>query len=84
MNASAAPFLRRQRTLLSVAFSVFLVFLIPGHSRADKTVPAGPSVVPRPAKVEVGSGSFELGPQTRIILDSQSAEAQEFVYFLVD
>ena len=82
MNASAAPFLRRQRTLLSVAFSMFLVFLIPGHSRADKAVPAGPSVVPRPAKVEVGSGSFELGPQTRIILDSQSAEAQEVGEFL--
>jgi hexosaminidase len=65
-----------------VVFSVFLGFLIPGQSDANKAAPAGPSVVPRPAKVEVGSGSFELGPQTRIILDSQLTEAREVGEFL--
>jgi hexosaminidase len=32
--------------------------------------------------MEIGSGSFELGPQTRVVLDAQSTEAREVGEFL--
>lgn len=82
MYTLAPDFSRSQRTLLSVIFCVFLGFPIPGHGAAKEPVPAGPWIVPRPAKMQVGSGSFELGPKTRIVLDSQSADAQEVGEFL--
>lgn len=82
MHPLARKLSRRQRTLLSVICVVFLGFLIPGQGAAKKPVPAGPSIVPRPAKMEVGSGSFELGPKTRIVLDSPSADAKEVGEFL--
>lgn len=82
MHQFAGNLSRRQPRLLAVIFFVFLGFFIPGRGAAKKPLPAGPSVVPRPAKMEVGSGSFQLGPKTRIVLDSQFAEAQEAGEFL--
>ena len=82
MHQFAGKLSRRQPRLLAVIFFVFLGFFIPGRGAAKKPLPAGPSVVPRPAKMEVGSGSFQLGPKTRIVLDSRFAEAQEAGEFL--
>ena len=74
--------LRRQKVILAAVISVFLSCLIPAQGDAKKAVLAGPSIIPRPVKMEIGTGSFELSPKTRILLDSQSAEAQVVGEFL--
>jgi hypothetical protein len=48
----------------------------------QKPTPAAPSIVPKPAQMQLGSGSFRLGPKTRIIVDSKSKQALEVGEFL--
>jgi hypothetical protein len=47
MYSLAGKLSREQKTLLCVIFFVLLSFVIPGQGAAKKSVPAGPSIVPR-------------------------------------
>jgi len=73
---------RKQRTFLAVISVVFFGFLIPGQSAVEKPGPAGPSIVPKPVKLEAGSGSLQIGPKTSIVLDSRAAETAQVGEFL--
>ena len=73
---------RRPRTFVRmISFVIVSVFLI-GQAPAEKSAPAGPSILPKPAKVEVGAGSFQIGPKTIIILDSRWGETPQVGEFL--
>jgi len=72
----------KQKTFLAVISVVFFGFLSPGQSAVEKPGPAGPSIVPRPAKMEVGAGYFQIGPKTSIVLDSRTAETAQVGEFL--
>jgi hexosaminidase len=54
---------------------LFLI-MIPAPALAQKgSEPATPSVIPRPAKLEVKSGVFTLSPRTTFAVDSKYAES---------
>ena len=52
----------------------FLLSICAPVLHAEKTTPAL-SIIPKPSKVEMRSGAFELGPKTQIYLESNNADA---------
>jgi hexosaminidase len=82
MHSRKAGLSKPPKSVLSVFCFVLMSFLLAQGSVAEKRFPAGPSIIPRPAKMEVGSGWFNIGPKTPIVIDSPSAEAREVGEFL--
>ncbi len=82
MSSSKVKAPGSQKTLAPIICFVIMSFLLTQGGAAEKRLPAGPSVIPKPAKMEVGSGSFALGPETGIVLDSPSAETRQVGEFL--
>ena len=70
------------RRRLTSALLATLILLIPGWGVTAKRAPAGPSIIPKPLRMEVGSGVFRLGRETKIIIDSKSLEAREVGEYL--
>ena len=71
-----------RKSLALVIGLVVMSFLPAQRGGAEKRLPAGPSIIPKPAKMDVGSGSFALGSKTVIALDSPSAEVREVGEYL--
>ncbi len=82
MHPRQSGILRSPKTLAFSLCFMITSFLLPDGGAAGKRLPPGPSIIPRPAKMEVGSGSFEIGPKTSIVLDSASADTREVGEFL--
>jgi hexosaminidase len=72
------------RIHLASALFVALMLFIPGHGMAAKRAPVGPSIIPKPVRMEAGNGVFRLGGETRIIVDSKSSEAREVGEYLAE
>ncbi len=70
------------RRWLTTALLAALVLFIPGQGVTAKRSPTGPSIIPKPLRVEVGSGVFRLTAETKIIIDSKFSEAREVGEFL--
>jgi hexosaminidase len=82
MYLPEASFSTRARTLRQIISIAFVSLFLVGQAPAQKASPGGPSIIPRPAKMEVGTGSFQIGPRTSIVFDSQSSETPEVGEFL--
>jgi len=70
-----------RRVLVSALLAVFIM-LVPGRGWTVKRAPAGPTIIPKPLRMEVGSGAFHVGQETKIIIDSESLEAREVGEYL--
>jgi len=73
---------RKQKLFLVLILISLLGILVPAQGAIKKPVQEGPSIIPLPAKIEVGRGSFQIGQETIILLASQSADIQEVAEFL--
>jgi hexosaminidase len=70
------------KAVISVLYFVIMSLLMIPRGVAEKRLPAGPSIIPKPARMEVGSGSFNVGPKTPIVIDSASTDARGVGEFL--
>jgi hypothetical protein len=52
-------------------------------ANAAQTSPSDAGIVPKPVKVEMGTGSFRLSPQARILCQEGSPGAQAAASYLV-
>jgi hexosaminidase len=64
-----------------IGLAIALLFLA-GQVPAQKPSPEALSIMPRPANMEIGKGSFLVVPKTIIVLDSQLGEAPQVGEFL--
>ncbi|MEW5900471.1 MAG: family 20 glycosylhydrolase [Acidobacteriota bacterium] len=62
---------------LRIMSAAFFLYLIAAPASARGQASASPSIIPRPAQMELRSGYFDLIPKTKIIVDSKSQEAFE-------
>jgi hexosaminidase len=67
---------------MALALIVALTLSIPGHAVPQKRVSVGPSIIPNPVRIDVGTGTFHLSEKTRIFIDSESTEAREVGEYL--
>ncbi len=74
--------LRKRHLALALLAAGFLLF--PSWTAAQRQSQSGPTIIPKPLRVDTGSGVFRLGPGTRIIVDSGSPEAVDVGQYLAE
>ena len=84
MNSSHPNASKPLKALAQTLGFMIVIWLSVQGRAAERRVAPGPSVIPKPAKMEAGSGSFTVGPKTGIVLDSPSAEIRGVGEFLAD
>lgn len=61
------------RTLLS------LVFLVGSSLLASGAEGEGPTIIPRPERMEIGEGTFSFGPKTTIVVEADTRRVGEYL-----
>jgi hexosaminidase len=74
LPAGNAP--KRAVSLFALLTIVLFGFLGSAQGAVKESAPGGPAVIPRPSKMEVGRGSFPLGPKTTILYFSESTDVR--------
>ena len=82
MDRPSASVSKRRKAFASVVFILISGTFGRAQTADYRAAGAEISLVPRPAKMEVGAGFFRIGPQTRIVVDSGSADIREIGEFL--
>lgn len=84
MNAPIKKRLRWPSWHLILALLAMILLLSSGWAIAQKRGQPSPPIIPKPKRIDTGSGVFQLGPETRIIIDSDSPEAPEVGRYLAE
>jgi len=82
MKVQTQKITRITRSVLVTAFLAALITISPGRGLTEKRAPVGPSIIPKPLRMEAGAGAFRLSQETKIIIDSESLEAREIGEYL--
>jgi hexosaminidase len=82
MNLPETSISKRTGTLGRMIFFACACIFFIGQAAPQKASPGGPCIIPRPAKLEVGAGSFQIGPKTSIVFDSRSSDVPEVAEYL--
>jgi len=64
--------MRQTRVLL--IFAICVLFLYSSGFGQKKPAHTGVSIIPKPAKIETHSGHFQLGPNTKVVIETEFAE----------
>ncbi len=84
MGIQAKKMKRISRSHITSAFLAVMILLSPLEAVESERIRVGPSIIPAPLRMEVGSGVFRLSPETRIFIDSKSSEGREVGEYLTE
>ena len=60
-------------------FLLSLAFFVGSSLVASGAESKGPAIIPRPERMELGEGSFSLGPQTAIVVEPGTRRVGEYL-----